>query len=103
MQNWRFEMTKAPRFVVYHIKSTMEKNRFYREHDARNLVIKLNAAQSDWERNNIGGYAVATVEHYKTQVVHMVTRVNLMSGKEYQEASNTPNYLSPASEAYWSM
>jgi hypothetical protein len=35
--------------------------------------------------------------------VHMVTRINLMSKKEYQEPSNTPGYMSPASEAYWSM
>jgi hypothetical protein len=26
-----------------------------------------------------------------------------MSKKEYQEPSNTPGYMSPASEAYWSM
>lgn len=33
----------------------------------------------------------------------MVKRVNLMSGQEYMEAEDTPNYCSPASEAYWSM
>ncbi len=41
---------------------------------------------------------VATV----TQEPEMVTRVNLQSGKEYQEELDTPNYCSPASEAYWS-
>jgi len=96
-------MTKAPRFVTYHIKSTMEKQSFYFKHHAEALCAKLNARQSDWDREHIGGYAVATVEHYRTQVVHMVTRVNLRSGKEYQEPSNTPGYMSPASEAYWSM
>lgn len=33
----------------------------------------------------------------------MVTRTNILSGKEYQEQRNTPNYLSPASEAYHCM
>jgi hypothetical protein len=33
----------------------------------------------------------------------MVTRRNLMSGKEYQEAEDTPLGCSPASETYWSM
>jgi hypothetical protein len=33
----------------------------------------------------------------------MVERVNLMSGEKYMEAEDTPNYCSPASEAYWSM
>jgi hypothetical protein len=43
------------------------------------------------------------VEDYRSQVVRMVTRKNLLSGKEYQEASNTPGFCSPSSEAYWSM
>jgi hypothetical protein len=30
-------------------------------------------------------------------------RANLRSGKKFIEAENTPGYLSPASEAYWSM
>lgn len=33
----------------------------------------------------------------------MVERHNLMSGLPYMEDINTPNYCSPASEAYWSM
>jgi hypothetical protein len=41
--------------------------------------------------------------HVKEWLRQPVTRVNLMSGKEFQEARGTPNYCSPASEAYWSM
>lgn len=33
----------------------------------------------------------------------MVERTNLMSGEKYMEEEGTPNYCSPASEAYWSM
>jgi hypothetical protein len=33
----------------------------------------------------------------------MVERVNLMSGKTYMEAEDTPPCCSPASETYWSM
>jgi len=47
--------------------------------------------------------AVAEITVYKTLIEKMVKRVNLMSGKEYYESVNTPNYCSPASEAYWSM
>ena len=32
-----------------------------------------------------------------------VTRVNMMSGREYKERYDTPRYCSPSSEAYWSM
>ena len=33
----------------------------------------------------------------------MVTRTNMMGGKEYTERYDTPRYCSPSSEAYWSM
>jgi len=42
------------------------------------------------------GYIVEVHETY-------VKRVNLMSGKEYQERYDTPYYCSPSSESYWSM
>ena len=32
-----------------------------------------------------------------------VTRKNMMSGVEFQERYDTPNFCSPASESYWSM
>lgn len=47
--------------------------------------------------------AVAEVGYYSKNIEKMVKRVNMMSGKEYYESVNTPNYCSPASEAYWSM
>lgn len=54
-----------------------------------------------WMKND---FAVADIDtHEELFPVKMVERVNLMSGKTYMEAENTPNYCSPASEAYWSM
>ena len=32
-----------------------------------------------------------------------VTKINLMSGVEFQERYDTPHYCSPSSETYWSM
>jgi len=32
-----------------------------------------------------------------------VTRTHLMTGKQYQERYDLPNYCSPSSESYWSM
>lgn len=42
------------------------------------------------------GYEVEFHETY-------VTRINMMSGKEYKERFDTPYYCSPSSESYWSM
>jgi hypothetical protein len=33
----------------------------------------------------------------------MVERTNIMTGKKYMEKRNTPAFLSPACETYWSM
>jgi hypothetical protein len=83
---------KAPRFVVYHVSSTIERKAFYFESYAREFAAKLG-----------NEYAYAPIDHYRNVVVHMVTRINLVSRKEYQEPSNTPGYCSPSSESYWSM
>ena len=50
-----------------------------------------------------GPYGWCSADHYQARVVRQVERVNLMSGQKYTEASNTPGYCSPSSEAYWSM
>ena len=31
------------------------------------------------------------------------TATNMMSGKQFVETVNTPGYMSPSSESYWSM
>jgi len=33
----------------------------------------------------------------------MVTKRNMMNGKEFEERYDTPYYCSPSSETYWSM
>ena len=43
-----------------------------------------------------GGFVVEVFETY-------VTRKNMMSGLEYQERYDTPNFCSPGSESFWSM
>ena len=45
-------------------------------------------------------YSIVAVSDYAEP---MVERVNLMTGKKYMEGINTPGYMSPSSEAYWSM
>lgn len=42
------------------------------------------------------GYRFEVFETY-------VTRINMMSGREYQERYDTPRFCSPSSESYWSM
>lgn len=48
-------------------------------------------------------YGIADYDTYRDLIEAKVERTNLMSGQKYMESINTPNYMSPASEAYWSM
>ena len=48
-------------------------------------------------------YDVAEYSMFSNFIEKMVTKKNLLSGKEYEERENTPISCSPASETYWSM
>jgi hypothetical protein len=70
----------------------------------------LTRMQKKWVQQNQDAYkgplftaAIAEAEYYKKNIEKFVTRKNLMTGATYEESVNTPNYMSPASEAYWSM
>jgi hypothetical protein len=47
-------------------------------------------------------FVIMTADEY-SMVEPMVERTNMMSGKKFMESINTPGYMSPASESYWSM
>jgi len=112
-------------FVIYHIESTMqvgptERGRphslyaktYKTWHGALRTANKWNAEKrfnsyqderAGAECYGPGEYGVAHVDHYRTSVVRMVERRNLISGKTYLEPSNTPGCCSPSTETYWSM
>ena len=47
--------------------------------------------------------AIAEADYYYKTIEKFVTKKNMMSGKKYTESVNTPSYMSPSSESYWSM
>ena len=50
-------------------------------------------------------YAIAEAGYFHKNIEKQVKRKVLegFGGKEYMEPINTPNYMSPSSETYWSM
>ncbi len=48
-------------------------------------------------------YAIAEAEYFHKSIEKSRTTSNMMSGVPIVEPVNTPNYMSPSSEAYWSM
>lgn len=85
-------------FVVYEKSTTKIVAKVSTLRAAKSFLttfVKRGAVRSEYE---IASYGV-----YVESIEKMVTRKNLMTGKEYQESVNTTLYLSPASETYWSM
>jgi hypothetical protein len=100
-------MPKPARYTVYHITSTMADKSFYFEHHAKAHMEKLNKREARRARiidaPAAPAFTYTKVDNYLMNVVHMVTRRNMQTGLEYEEPSNTPAYMSPACESYWSM
>ena len=48
-------------------------------------------------------YGIARDEGFFENIEKKVRKTNLMTGEEYVESVNTPIYMSPSSETYWSM
>lgn len=79
-------------------KAQWHKQSYTTERGAKIACTKLNKADG-----NTAQWKVVDVADYVAPPVKMVERVNLMSGEKFMEAEDTPNFCSPASEAYWSM
>jgi hypothetical protein len=87
-------------FVLYHTDT----NKLYRSGYVSHKGAKL--GQTVAAKKGTVNLEIASYEHWltlKALTTKMVTRVNLMTGQEFQEPEGTPGYMSPASEAYWSM
>ena len=52
----------------------------------------INSVMRDYAK---AGYVARVFETYNT-------KINMMSGQEYQESYDTPNFCSPSSESFWS-
>ena len=48
-------------------------------------------------------YGIAEAAYFHTSIERSRTVRNMMNDVEFSEPVNTPNYMSPRSEAYWSM
>jgi hypothetical protein len=110
MDEWRNLMA----YVLYEVASTriVTEKRYGKESYQTEAAAKSARTRLLRKGKRINGQhvvykpedlAVAEARFYAQNIEKMVERVNMMSGKKYIESINTPNYCSPASEAYWSM
>ena len=73
------------------------KTRAYKTFGAARATRTRLCNKAGWTADQL---SIVDTKHYKPK---MVTRTNLMTGLEYEEDVNTPNFCSPASESFWSM
>ena len=83
------------------------KQEYATERGAKSACTRLNRSYTGTDLSVKDGkdvvqWKVMSKAEFDARPVKMVERVNLMSGKPYMEAEDTPNFCSPASEAYWS-
>ena len=71
--------------------------RAYKTAGAAKATVTRLVKKEGWSAEEL---EITDLASYKPR---MVTRKNLMSGKEFQEDVNTPYFCSPASESFWSM
>jgi hypothetical protein len=90
-------------YVVYNLSSTKIVGSRSTKHWKSEAAAKAHLTRMGKMGYDVTQYAVAETNFYYANLEKTVTRVNLMSGKEYQESVNTPSYCSPSSESYWSM
>lgn len=87
-------------------KNSYTNNVYETERGAKGACTKLNNAYRSATPKDMAidpQWKVIPYQEYINRPVKMVERINLISGLPYMEAENTPNFCSPASEAYWSM
>jgi uncharacterized protein YdbL (DUF1318 family) len=87
-------------YIVYRKDTT----RLVRKADGNEFFASQSSAKRHVTRFlNWDDYAVAEYADFLDNIEVRVERTNVMTGQKYMERINTPNYMSPASEAYWQM
>lgn len=101
-------------YVIYRkdtsaLVSTLRDRRYKTESAAKAALTRFNKQWAN-SRGLLGNEptapqftcAIAHVKYYREHIERSVVKTNLMTGKEYTESVNTPLFMSPSSETYWS-
>ena len=67
---------------------------------AKAALTRLSRVEPDFDPDR---YDIAASAFFHQNIEKSRKTTNMMSGEEFVEPVNTPNYMSPSSESYWSM
>jgi len=92
-------------YVIYNRSTSRIASKTYKTHAAAQAQLtRMGKASGLLETNEahpVYQFGIAEEAYYAANIRKTVTRVNLMTGLEYEEDVNTPLACSPASETYW--
>lgn len=92
-------------WVVYEVETTYlvkkaDRSEAYKSEAAAKAGMKRAESLPKYEGIKL---AVAEKTDFHKRIEKQETRKNLMSGNEFTQPVNTPCYLDPSTETYWSM
>jgi len=91
-------------YVIYHKETTVilggYNKRYATERSAKGALTKAVNAGEVVDRDK---YAIAETGFFVSNIEKSVTKKNLISGEDIQVAVNTPVFMDPSCESYWSM
>lgn len=97
-------------YVIYDRNTTqiltIHRKNSYQKKSSYPTMAAAKAGLTRYAKKNPGAefdYAIAEFTYYQDKIEKQVEKTNMMTGKKYMESVNTPGYMSPSSEAYWSM
>lgn len=88
---------------VYRKNSGWKKSSYKTMSAAKAALTRILKARKDIGGFDLYNLAIAEISYYQDKIEKQVEKTNMMTGKKYMESINTPGYMSPSSEAYWSM
>ena len=91
-------------YVIYHKETTViypdYRKSYATERAAKSALTKAATAGKVVDKSK---YAIADRGYFADNIEKVVTRKKLMSGKEIQVSVNSPAFMDPSCESYWSM
>ena len=90
-------------WYIYDVATSRILGRGYGDNWKTEAAAKAAMTRMRKKGEDVSGLAIADSLTYHANIENQGTRRNMMTGKTFSESVNTPNYCSPASEAYWSM
>ena len=91
-------------YLIYNKQSTRIVSKVYKTHAAAQAQLtRMGRGLIEDEDHPKFNHGIAEEDYFHKHIEKSVERINLSTGKHYREPVNTPAYLSPASESYWSM